>query len=148
MAGTVPTKGTAKRARNSASASVEAVLHATTTRSGAVFGDGVAEHVDDARDQRGFCEVAVGKARVVREIDKAGIRPGRLHLAEYREAAEAGIEDKNGRSLRHAVWANSGRSEHPPEDGVDVLKVMVEVEVSLELLVRKLCTNVLICLEQ
>ena len=35
IAGTVPTKGTAKRARNSASASVEAVLQATTTRSGA-----------------------------------------------------------------------------------------------------------------
>ena len=35
IAGTVPTKGTAKRARKSASASVEAVLQATTTRSGA-----------------------------------------------------------------------------------------------------------------
>jgi hypothetical protein len=35
IAGTVPTKGTEKRARKSLSASVEAVLHATTTRSGA-----------------------------------------------------------------------------------------------------------------
>ena len=113
-----------------------------------MFGDGVPEHIDDARNQHGFCEVAVGEARVVRQIDKAGVRPGRLHLTEYCEATETGIEDKNGRSLRHAVWANSGRSEHPPEDGVDVLKVMVEVEVSLELLVRKPCTNVLICLEQ
>ena len=35
IAGTVPTKGTVKRARAVASASVEAVLQATTTRSGA-----------------------------------------------------------------------------------------------------------------
>src|SRR6476659_4749404 len=34
IAGTVPTKGTEKRARNWVSASVEAVLQATTTRSG------------------------------------------------------------------------------------------------------------------
>ena len=95
-----------------------------------MFGDGVAEHIDDARISTDSREVAVGKARVVREIDKAGIRPGRLHLTEYREATESAIEDKNGRSMRHAVWANSGRSEHALEDRVDVLEVIAEVEIA------------------
>ena len=54
IAGTVPTKGTVKRARKSASASVEAVLQATTTRSGACSAIASADHLADAGDQRGF----------------------------------------------------------------------------------------------
>ena len=102
IAGTVPTKGTLKRVRNSASASVEAVLQAMTTRSGSWSAIRPADDVDDARDQSAFRHVAIGEGGVVGDIDVICIGPRRRDLAIDGEAAEAGIEDENGwRRLRH-----------------------------------------------
>ena len=146
IAGTVPTKGTVKRARNSASASVEAVLQAMTTRSGAWSRDRVADHVDDARDQRCLRHVAVGKAGVVGDIDVTRIGPRRRDLAEHGEAAEAGIENKIvGAWVIAPVQA---RAEHALEDRIDVLEMVAEVEIGLELLVAELRAHVLVGLEQ
>ncbi len=53
------------------------------------------DHRGDARDQRFFGERAIGEGGIVGEIDEAGIGPRHPNLAEYGEAAEAGIEDED-----------------------------------------------------
>jgi hypothetical protein len=45
--------------------------------------------------------VAVRKKSVVRDIDEMRIRPRSHNLAQHGEAAEAGIEDKDGRANWH-----------------------------------------------
>ena len=100
IAGTVPTNGTAKRARRCGSTSVEAVLQAITTRSGRWAAISSPISGDDAGDQRRFVVTAVGKERVVGDVDEARVRPRLRDLAEHGEAAEAGIEDQNGRGGR------------------------------------------------
>ena len=95
IAGTVPTKGTVKRARNSASASVDAVLQATTTRSGACA-RWLADDGDDAPEQLGLRQVAIREAGVVGDIDEARVGARSRDLAEDGQAAEAGVEDEDG----------------------------------------------------
>ena len=68
---------------------------------GRVVGDRLADDIDDARDQRVFRHVAVGKAGIVGDIDEARVGPRRGDLAEHGEPADAGIEDEDGRGRRH-----------------------------------------------
>ena len=102
IAGTVPTNGTENFSRSSGSTMVEAVLQAMTTRSGRCAAISSPISADDAGDQRGLVERAIGKRRVVGDIDKIGVRPRRGDLAIDGEPAEAGIEDQNG--LRAPPW--------------------------------------------
>ncbi len=65
--------------------------------------DGVADHLDDARHQLNFRDVTIGKARVVGEIDVARVGARPHDLAEHGEAAEAGIQQQDGREIRHVA---------------------------------------------
>ena len=75
MAGTVPTKGMENRARSAGSTSVDAVLQAMTTRSGAMRRDQPLHDGADAGDQRRLVEPAIGEGRVVGGVDIARIGP-------------------------------------------------------------------------
>ena len=97
IAGTVPTKGSAKRARSAGSTSVEAVLQAMTTRSGRCVSIRSFHQAGDAFDQRGFGNLAVGKQRVVRRVDETRIGARARDLAEHGQPADAGIEHQDFR---------------------------------------------------
>ena len=74
-------------------------------------GDGHAHHLENTLDQCGFRLVAVRKASVVGDIDVMRAGQCRFDLAEHREAADAGIENENGRRLhtRASNWPSSSR---------------------------------------
>ena len=111
-----------------------------------MLGDRLADDVEDARDQRRFRLVAVGKAGVVRDIDVARVGPRRGDLAEHGEPAEPESKTRMVGAARRAT--RQAAPEHPLEDGIDVLEVMVEVEIGLDLLVAQLRAHVLVGLEQ
>ena len=85
------------RSRRCDITSVEMVLQAITIRSGACVGDQFADHRHHPRDDLLFAVVAVGKECVVGDIDIVRIGPRLDDLTQYREAAKAGIEQKNRR---------------------------------------------------
>ena len=98
MAGTVPTKGTWYRSRRCDITSVEAVLQAITTRSGACA---AINSPISGTTRAMICllaVVAVGKERIVGDIDIVRVGPRRDDLTQHREAAKAGIEHQNRRS--------------------------------------------------
>ena len=99
IAGTVPTKGTSKRERRcgSTTSTVEAVLQATATRSGAWRS--IRRSMTRATRSASACSLnrPYGKAGVVRGIDEARVGARLQSLGEDREAAEPRIEDENGR---------------------------------------------------
>ena len=101
IAGTVPTNGSAKFLRNRGSTMVEAVLQAITTRSGRCASISSPNKADDMLDQRRLGESAIGKGRIVGDVEEIGVRPRGGDLAIDREAAEAGIEHQNGLPCRH-----------------------------------------------
>jgi hypothetical protein len=80
IAGTVPTKGSEKFVRRNQ----------------------FAEELDDASNQFGLGQRAIGKRRVVGDVEKIRVRPRRHDLAIDGKAAEPGIEDENCLSWRHA----------------------------------------------
>ena len=97
MAGTVPTKGTLYRCARCDITSVEAVLQAITTRSGACAAIN-SPISGTTRAMISFLAVmAVGKERIVGDIDIMRVRPRGDDLTQYREAAKAGIEHQNRR---------------------------------------------------
>ena len=67
---------------------VEAVLQANDDEIGAVRRDQLAHQRDDAGDQRTLLQRAIGKGRIVGDIDEIGLRPRRRDLTKHREAAE------------------------------------------------------------
>ena len=97
IAGTVPTKGTVKRSRSSGSTSVEAVLQAITTRSGACASISSPISAITRATSASSRNRAVGKQRVVRRIDEPRIGPRARDLAEHGQAADAGIEHQDAR---------------------------------------------------
>ncbi len=64
-------------------------------------GHQVVEHREDAGDQFGLAMTAIRKEGVVGGIDVTDIGPGLRRLAKDGEAAQAGIEHKDGRRGRH-----------------------------------------------
>jgi len=74
-----------------------------TTRSGRLRLDELAHEREHARDQFGLGVPAIGKERVIGDIDEARIRPCLRGPRGGREAAEPGIEHQDGR--RHAPSA-------------------------------------------
>jgi hypothetical protein len=84
MAGTVPTKGIAKRARRAGSTSVEAVLQAITTRSGWKRAMRRSITASTRATSCVFAEAAIGKAGIVGCIDDMGARAGRASSATIR----------------------------------------------------------------
>ena len=66
-------------------------------------GDGPAEHAGDSLDQIFLDQVAVGKPGIICQIYETRIGSRGLHLSEHREAAEPGIENKNGRGRCHVT---------------------------------------------
>ena len=113
IAGTVPTKGTEKRARKCGSTRVEAVLQAMTTRSGRWVSISSPMSAHDARDQLGLAAAAIGKEGVVGDVDVARVGSRLGDLAKDREAAKPGIEDENGRSGHGAVGTKRRRAAMP-----------------------------------
>ena len=77
------------------------MLQAITIRSGRWSAISSPISGDDALDQRRLALLAIGKEGVVGDVDVARVRPRLGDLAEDREAAEPGIEDKDGRQGRH-----------------------------------------------
>ena len=65
-----------------------------------------ADQLSDQRHHAGddfvFAEAAIGEEGVVGDIDISCSGEGADDLPQHGEAAEAGIEDKNGWSVRHA----------------------------------------------
>ena len=96
IAGTVPTKGTAKRARNSVERQRGRGVAGDHDQVGRVLRDRLAQHGGDALDQRAFGQIAIRKAGVVGQIEIARVRPRGGNLAEHGEAAQAGVEDEDG----------------------------------------------------
>ena len=76
-------------------------------------GDGHAHHLEYPLDQRTFRLVAIRKAGIVGDIDVMRGGERRLDLAEHREAADAGIENKYGRRARHTRASNWPSSSKP-----------------------------------
>ncbi len=103
IAGTVPTNGSENCLRRSGSTMVEAVLQAITTRSGRWVSINSPIRATTRDDQRRLWQVAIGKARVVGDIEKIDVRPRRRDLAINGEPAEAGIEQQNGFARRHGA---------------------------------------------
>jgi len=63
-----------------------------------MLGDGLADDVQDARDQRFFRHGAIGEGGVVGDIDEMRVGTRLGDLAEDGEAAEAGVEDEDRRT--------------------------------------------------
>src|SRR5262249_18726308 len=82
---------------------------------GTVGLDQLAHERAHPRDELRLAASAVGKEGIVGDIDVARIGPRLDDLAKYREAAQSGIEDEDGRSHggcwyeKNAVRAMSGR---------------------------------------
>ncbi len=113
MAGTVPTKGTAKRARKCGNTRVDAVLQAITTMSGAwprSAPPSAARPARPASPRHGAHRERTHRRRH-RHIR---IRPRLYHFAEHGEAAEAGVEHEDGRGCHGAV-----RSARSVEDEIE-----------------------------
>jgi len=94
-------KGTWKRARSCGNTSVEAVFAGDDDEPGRVRLDQLAHQRGDARHQFRFAVAPIGKEGVVGHVEKTRIRPRLGDLAEDREAAEARIEDQDGRCGCH-----------------------------------------------
>ena len=75
--------------------------------------DGRADNRKDARDQRVFRLVAIGKAGIVGDVNVTRAGQRRFDLAKHRETANAGIEDKDRRGLRHMRASNWPSSNSP-----------------------------------
>ena len=101
IAGTVPTKGAGKVRAQILERQSRGGVARYHDEIGRVLRDGLADDVGDARDQRVFGEIAIGKAGIVRHIDVSRVRPHGGDLAEDGESADAGIEDQNCRSVCH-----------------------------------------------
>jgi hypothetical protein len=83
-------------------------------------------------------DAGIAQARQHKKIEiGGGVAHSVRRILDYGWSGE-----KTGRQFRKSC------AKYPPKDGIDVLKVMVEVEVCLELFVGKLCPHVLIGLEQ
>ena len=65
-------------------------------QNGGVARDQLADQRHHAGDDLLLAVVAVGKERVVGDIDVVRVGPGADDLAQDREAAKAGVEDENG----------------------------------------------------
>ena len=62
----------------------------------------------DALDERRLAPRAIGKAGIVRDIDQLRVRPRAQDLGEDGEPPEAGIEDEDGGTTRHALRQMAG----------------------------------------
>jgi len=67
-----------------------------------ICGDQLAHENRDAIDQLRLAMVAIGKESIVRDIDVMRVGSCFGDLPEHGETAKAGIEDQNGRCIRHA----------------------------------------------
>ena len=65
-------------------------------QSGGVTCDQLADQRHHAGDDLLLAVVAVGKKRVICDIDVMRVGPGADNLAQDREAAKAGVEDEDG----------------------------------------------------
>ena len=63
---------------------------------GGVAGDQLTDQRHHAGDDLFLAMMAIGKERIVGDIDVVRVRPGADDLAQDREAAKAGIEDEDG----------------------------------------------------
>ena len=65
------------------------------TRSGRCARDQIAHERHDPLDQVRFAPAAIGKERIIRDVDETRIRTRLYDLAEHREAAQSGIENED-----------------------------------------------------
>ena len=65
--------------------------------------DQLADERDHSLHELGFAMRAVGKERIVGDVDDARVRPRRLDLAKNREASQAGVEHENCWTLGHGT---------------------------------------------
>ena len=61
-----------------------------------VFSDEAIEQVDDMRLQRRLFPAAIGKARIIGDVDEAPVRHQDACFAQDREAADAAVEEEDG----------------------------------------------------
>ena len=111
IAGTVPTKGKVKRCAQRGQHLHRGGVAGDHHEVGAVRRDEAFHQADDALDQLGLGDLAVGKQRIVRRIDEARIGPRARDLAEHRQAADAGIEHQDLRGTHDARASPRGRPE-------------------------------------
>ena len=71
-------------------------MQAITTKTGGMARDQLADQRHHAGDDLLLAVVAIGKERIVGDIDIVRVRPGADDLAQDREAAKAGVEDEDG----------------------------------------------------
>ena len=95
IAGTVPTNGTVEFLAQVCSTMVDAVLQAMTTRSGRCASISSSISATTREISAVSLDRAVGKGRIVGDVEKIGVRPRRRHLAINGEAAEPGIEHQD-----------------------------------------------------